>query len=42
MRKARYEHMRSGLAQRSDLTADMLNWQPTGQQVTFERKEAAN
>jgi hypothetical protein len=27
MRKARHEHMWSGLAQRSDLTADMLNWQ---------------
>jgi hypothetical protein len=26
MRKARHEHMWSGLAQRSDLTADMLNW----------------
>ena len=27
MRKARHEHMWSGLAQRSDLTADLLNWQ---------------
>jgi hypothetical protein len=33
MRKARHEHMWSGLAQRSDLTADMLNWQERAQTV---------
>jgi hypothetical protein len=42
MRKARHEDMWSGLAQRSDLTADLLNWQHRATGDITEGTESAN